>query len=97
MAILQKILSLFSKLMLPKISEYERESIDVARQALSIYYAELRKGFDEPRAKHTWIRFQRIQLILFGLLEESPNPNRLYRLGSEIQKAKLNLRANHNF
>lgn len=97
MAIFQKILSLLAKLMPPKISEYERESIQVARQALIIYAAERRKGFDEPRAKHTWIRFQRLQIIIFGLMPESPNPERLYGLGSEIQKAKRYLKANYNF
>jgi hypothetical protein len=89
-----KIISLFNA---PKISEQEQSAIDAARQSLQVYYANLHKDRDHHLARRQWLRLQNHQVEIHALLDESVNPEALYALGVELQRAKGTIRSDYDF
>jgi hypothetical protein len=91
------VFTLFAKLNKPQISEEEKSAIDAARQSLNIYYANLHKDRDHALARRQWLKLNNHQIEIHALLDESVNPEALYALGVELQRAKGTIRSDYDF
>jgi predicted O-linked N-acetylglucosamine transferase (SPINDLY family) len=89
--------TIIAKFNKPQISEQEQSAINAARQSLTIYYANLHKDRDKALARRQWLRLNNHQAELHALLDESVNPEALYTLGVELQRAKGTIRSDYDF
>lgn len=91
------VFAIISKFQTVKISEQEQSAIDAARQSLTIYFQNLHKDRDHALARRQWLRLNNHQVEIHSLLDDSPNPEALYVLGVELQKAKGTIRSDYDF